>query len=262
MEIIDNHKCKICNKTYSSYSSLWTHTKNIHKAEINISKLTVNATYDNNPLKINKIYKCNYCDNEYNHKQSRWSHHQKCKIIFEEKEKKCKIIFEEKEQKKQLFEIKIAKINKKKEIKLAKINEKIKLAEINKELELAKIIPINNQLINLIVDKTNTIEELKTKIDENKTNSLIEINNNIQPKQQTLKLNDVIVISRSEDNYINATQLCQAGGKQFAHWYSLESTKNLISEAVNDIGIPISQLIDIKRGIVMNFNKVLGFIQI
>ncbi len=237
MEIIDKHKCKLCNKTYSSYSSLWNHNKNIHKLKNNISKLYISETNNNNPLKINKIYKCNYCDNEYNHKQSRWSHQQKCKIIFEEKE-----------QKKQLFEFKIAKINKKKEIKLAKINGKIKLAEINKELKLAKIIPINNQLINLIVDKTNTIEELKTKIDENKTNSLIEINNNIQPKQQTLKLNDVIVISRSEDNYINATQLCQAGGKQFAHWYSLESTKMLINEAVSDIGIPISQLIDIKKG--------------
>ena len=52
----------------------------------------------------------------------------------------------------------------------------------------------------------------------------IEINNNIQSKQQSLKLNDVVVISRSEDNYINAIQLCQAGNKLFEDWYSLDST--------------------------------------
>jgi hypothetical protein len=236
MEIIDNHKCKICNKTYSSYKSLWTHTKNIHKNDksTNIEFIPPNST--NNIQKLIN-YNCRYCNKIYDKIKSRWKHEQKCKIIFEEKE-----------QKKQLFEIKIAKINKKKEIKLAIINEKIKLAEINKELELAKIIPINNQLINLIVDKTNIIEELKTKIDENKTNSIIEINNNIQPKQQTLKLNDVIVISRSEDNYINATQLCQAGDKQFNDWFRLNTTKSLLIEAVSETGIPVSQLIDIKKG--------------
>ena len=98
--------------------------------------------------------------------------------------------------------------------------------------------------INLIVNKTNTIEELKTKIDENKNinNSLIEINN-IQP---ILKLNDVNVIARYDDNYINATQLCQAGNKLFNDWFCLNIS--LLIEAVNDIGIPISQLINIKNG--------------
>jgi hypothetical protein len=107
---------------------------------------------------------------------------------------------------------------------------------------------INNQLINLIVDKTNIIQELKTKIDENNnSNSLIELNNT-QVKQQSLKLNDVVVISRSEDNYINATQLCQAGGKQFNDWFRLNITKSLLIEAVSETGIPVSQLIDIKKG--------------
>ena len=231
----DEHKCNICNKIYSSYSSLWNHNKNIHKNNITTSTSKVRQKYINNTLEIsNYEYSCKYCDNKYTHKQSKWNHEQKCKVIFEEKNKE-----------KQINEIKIAEINS---------NEKIKLAEINsnKEIELAKIIPLNNQLINLIVDKTNIIEELKTKIDENKTNndSLIEINNNLQlkPKQQTLKLNDVVVISRSEDNYINATQLCQAGGKQFNDWFRLNTTKLLLIEAVSETGIPVSQLIDIKKG--------------
>ena len=221
----DDHKCNICNKIYSSYKTLWTHNKNKHKINItnNLNNSENNLIKsENNLIKSENNINCRYCNKEYHNIKSRWSHEKKCKINFNEKQNN---------------EIKLAKINS---------NEKIKLAEINKEIELAKLTPINNQLINLIVDKTNIIEELKTKIDENKTdnNSLIEI----QPKQQTLKLNDVVVISRSEDNYINATQLCQAGGKQFAHWYSLDSTKKLINEAVSDIGIPISQLIDIKKG--------------
>jgi hypothetical protein len=63
-----------------------------------------------------------------------------------------------------------------------------------------------------------------------------------------LTLNNIIIISRSEDNYINATQLCKAGGKQFKHWYYLESTKELINAAVSEVGIMASQLVDVKKG--------------
>jgi hypothetical protein len=137
MEIIDNHKCNICNKSYSSYSSLWNHNKNIHKNNINISKLLVSEKYVNSPLEINnRIYKCKYCNNEYNHKQSRWSHEQKCKIIYEEKKIENKIheikIAEINK------EIKLAEIDKEKEIELAKINLELKKVEIKKENSLIK----------------------------------------------------------------------------------------------------------------------------
>ena len=226
----DEHKCNICNKTYSSYKTLWTHNKNIHKSE-EIKKCQ-NVVINSHNTDINTL-KCKFCNKNFQNRSNRYRHEQKCKIMFDEKEKKNN------------------------EIKIAEINKEIKLAEINKEIELAKLIPINNQLINLIVDKTNTIQELKTKIDENKSNnnSLIEINNNIQSKQQSLKLNDVVVISRSEDNYINATQLCQAGDKLFADWYRLNTTKQLINEAESDMGIPISQLIDIKKGNSNDFHQ-------
>ena len=121
MEIIESHICKTCNKTYSSYSSLWNHNKNIHKNTViecipNVSKSNQNV---NN---VEKLYTCKYCNNNYSTRQNRWKHEKKCQIIFEEKEK-------------QNNEVKIAEINK--EIKLAEINEKIKIAEI--ELKLAEI---------------------------------------------------------------------------------------------------------------------------
>jgi predicted Zn-dependent protease len=45
-----------------------------------------------------------------------------------------------------------------------------------------------------------------------------------------LTLNNVVIESREGDNYVNATQLCKAGGKSFGLWYRLDSTKDLIRE--------------------------------
>ena len=42
--------------------------------------------------------------------------------------------------------------------------------------------------------------------------------------------------------------LFQAGDKLFAYWFRLNTTKQLLTEAVSDMGIPISQLIDVKKG--------------
>ncbi len=128
MEIIDKHKCKLCNKTYSSYSSLWNHNKNIHKNNnsTNVNFIPPNSTND---IQKSINYNCRYCNKIYNKNKSRWKHEQKCKVIYEEKNKE-----------KQLIEIKIAEINKEKEIELAKINKEIKLAEINLELKKVEII--------------------------------------------------------------------------------------------------------------------------
>jgi hypothetical protein len=95
----------------------------------------------------------------------------------------------------------------------------------------------------------------------------------------TLKLNNIIIEARKSDKFINATQICKAGGKQFAQWKLLESTKELVDTLQKtlqnelpkasyktlknnlkhrdedlkklDVGIPTSQniqLIDVKRG--------------
>jgi hypothetical protein len=207
---VDKHTCNVCNKMYSSYKSLWNHKKSFHNTIYN--NVIPNNLNNNIIINNTKEYKCKNCNKIFKMRQYRWKHEKTCKIKKENDNK---------------------------------------IQELEESINKLKNEPsINNQLINLIVDKTNTIEELKTKIDENKTNnnSLIEINNNTQLKQnQTLKFNDVIVISRSEDNYINATQLCQAGGKQFNDWFCLNTTEQLLNEAVNETGISISQLIDIKK---------------
>jgi len=53
--------------------------------------------------------------------------------------------------------------------------------------------------------------------------------------EKRLVLKDIVIESRASDNFVNATQLCKAGGKFFKDWYKLESTKNLINELHKDI---------------------------
>lgn len=57
-----------------------------------------------------------------------------------------------------------------------------------------------------------------------------------------------ITIPMREDGYINATMLCKAGGKEFKHWFENKTTKLLIYTSESEVGIPTSQLIDIKKG--------------
>ena len=93
------------------------------------------------------------------------------------------------------------------------------------------IYPINNQLINIIVEKTKKIEAL---IEEN----TLLIQNNIEGKKDeynSLTLNNSNINSRKEDMYINAIQLCKAGDKLFNDWYSLDSTKKLITDLKTEI---------------------------
>ena len=95
------------------------------------------------------------------------------------------------------------------------------------------IYPINNQLINIIVEKTKKIEEL---IEEKK----LLIQNNIEGKKDetntnSLLLNNISINSRKKDMYINAIQLCKAGDKLFNDWYSLDSTKKLITDLKTEI---------------------------
>ena len=214
MNLTQMYTCNICNKEYSSQSSLCNHNKRFHQTNINKCQPLANGCQ---PLAngCKPKIRCENCNKEFNTRQSKSKHKKKCTVTN----------------------------------KIDDLKEKNKIKQLEETIKELKTQPlINNQLINLIVDKTNIIEELKNKIDETKSNNNlpIKINNNIQLQQyKTLKLNNVNIISRCQDNYINATQLCQAGNKQFYHWFCLNIT--LLIEAVYESEIPISQLINIKK---------------
>lgn len=64
----------------------------------------------------------------------------------------------------------------------------------------------------------------------------------------SITLNNVQITTRRPDHYVNATELCQAGGKEFGQWNCLDSTQEFLTVLSSDVGIPKSQLIECKRG--------------
>jgi hypothetical protein len=269
MDIKMDFHCKVCNKYYSSYKSLWNHNSKFHNdnnkllstnnklLSTNINQISTSELSSTN----SKTYDCKYCNKSYNIIQSRWKHEQKCKeknnlllnIKAETELEKVKLqVFKEEK------EILKLKIDNQRELLLKEENKKLKeklqninLTKIKEDInDIKNNPPINNQLINIISDKNKKIEELSN-------NSQI-IQPNIEKHIKTfesLTLNNIVITSRSDDNFINATQLCQAGGKQFNDWYRLNTTKQLFNEAESETGIPVSLLVDIKKGNSSEFNQ-------
>jgi hypothetical protein len=198
---------------------LWIHNKKYH----NHNTIITNQLQSNDQSSNNQ--KCKYCNKIFSHYNNKWRHEKTCKSKVIE-------VSEITELKKEITELK----------------NMITTKNTTNNLETKLNFPINNHLIDIIVNKSNTIIDLKnenTELKENNiTNNLIAAN--IMPT--TLTLNDVVIVSRTEDNYINATHLCQAGNKKFNHWYSLDSTKQLINVLESKAGIPALELIEVNKG--------------
>ena len=102
--------------------------------------------------------------------------------------------------------------------------------EINKNnYKTAEIILLD--LINeIICNNDKQIKDKITIIDD--TISKNNINDNINEFDNNpinFILNNQIIQFREIDNYINATQLCKAGGKKFNDWLRFDTTKKLIN---------------------------------
>ena len=93
------YNCNICNKRYSSASSLWNHSKKFHISYVvnctsNVNNCTSNVV-NCASSEPNDKYKCKYCSKNYSSRQNKWNHEQKCKskinIIEENKNLKLEI---------------------------------------------------------------------------------------------------------------------------------------------------------------------------
>ena len=103
------------------------------------------------------------------------------------------------------------------------------------------------------------ITMFKTKVKGNTKAKMIQIINealakkkeeetkSMEQKPPDLELNGIVMLCR-EDGYIDATKLCQAGGKKFNDWYRLEQTNDLIQALNLKTGIDAIKLIDSKKG--------------
>uniref|UniRef100_A0A6C0I6Q1 KilA-N domain-containing protein n=1 Tax=viral metagenome TaxID=1070528 RepID=A0A6C0I6Q1_9ZZZZ len=191
---------------------------------------------------------CDICDTEISHSQNILKHKktekcQKIKILLDKRdninnEKINLLLNENKELKNEIVQLKYNITEK--DIKIKLIEEEYwKKQKILKNKEDKKE-NINNDTAFHIDINLNNKQLNKTKYKD--------IPEDIIKKEiQSLKLKDNYQLEyREEDGFINITNLCKAGGKQFKHWNSIDKTKKFLDVLSREVGIPTSELI--KRG--------------
>ena len=135
-----------------------------------------------------------------------------------------------------------------------------------KDIQLKSIQNKYEDLIKIVENtSTKSINNFKPK--QEILNNMFEIDININKKQlnktkykdipedvvktdiQSLKLKDNYQLEyREEDGFINITNLCKAGGKQFKNWNQNDKTKRFLDVLGMEAGIPAASLIKVGTG--------------
>ena len=244
-------ECEFCKKEFSTKTNLSTHQKT--------AKYCLELQG-----KENEKFKCEFCIKLFTSNKRLFDHHQICKdkIKKESKENESKYIDENKRLKNEIKKMERQtkeKIEEKDKQTKEKLEEKDKqIWELKSKLEkfenaviAAASEPKTKTTTNVVV---NTENENKTEIPiplhEQMSSIVIEEIKDDYDKEHysNITLNNIVITSRPIDHYVNATKLCQAGGKKFNDWLRLDTTKELINELSTEAGIPASGLVDTKRG--------------
>lgn len=177
-------KCGICNLEFKTRSGRWKHIKNKH------DKIEV------------IIFKCKYCNKKLSDRFSKWKHETKvCKKNnnLNSKNKKNEEVNEHED---------VKEHEEKKENKAYKLHSNInkKLDEIKQTI--IQSVPINNQLVEIIVNKNKIIENLtKTNLENelnvnniDNVNNINNIDNNdiIKNKEEEIKILKNLVLKKQK----------------------------------------------------------------
>jgi hypothetical protein len=99
--------------------------------------------------------------------------------------------------------------------------------------------------------KDSMIKELKELNKETSkiTDNIINSNRVVKPSfAKTLVLNDITIIARPGDGFINATELCKAGGKEFSNWLKNKNSDCFLQVLSSSLLIRRDELIDYETG--------------
>ena len=221
----------------------------------NIFKVSVN----------NKMsYKCEYCDNVYVNK---------CHLTRHQKTETCVKI-------QNIINKNIEKYNNKytelnniiEDLKNNNLNlnqkiiiQEIKLKEaIEKSEEYRKIVEKSATKSNNFKIKEDILNDNTFQIDINVNNKQLnkikykDVPEEIVKKDiQSLKLKDNYQLEyRDSDGYINITNLCKAGGKEFKSWNRLDKTKRFLDILSLEVKIHTSSLINLGSGHKIGNNNI------
>ena len=246
--------CEFCNKEFSSKGNLV-----VHQASAKYCLVLQGKT--------NTDFKCEHCSKIFTYQRNLSEHLNSCK----HKKKK------ETEKKDEIFR-KIQEENILLKNKNTETRKKIKQLEEKNEDIQNKLKEKDEHHLGILKDKNDYIAKLEAKLEKFEDIVLSKSENNQEYKEDKdesipiplkeqmssiiiedikedetvnysmITLNNVSITSRPIDHYVNATQLCQAGGKLFKDWFRLESTKELINELSADGRILPSGLVETKRG--------------
>ena len=239
--------CEYCQQTFSTKGNLTAHQKSTKYC------LSLQGIENNN-------FKCDYCEKTFTLQKILNEHIHSCK----EKKKKEK----EEENLKSLENIKTIRklekeVDKLKKCKETSDNYEKQLLEKDSQINalketIAKLEAKLEKFEDAIIASKKSTNDTTYEDDTEEENIPIPLHEKMssiiieeikeEVEYSNITLNNVVISSRPIDHYVNATQLCQAGGKKFSHWFSLDTTKELLNELSADAGIPASALVETKRG--------------
>lgn len=220
------YTCQFCHKTFNHKSNLSTHLSS--------------AKYCLELQGKEKIaLDCEFCKKGFANKYTLAIHHQSCedrvKVEFENKiaetVKNLTGLYEQQILTNSLlYNEKIAHL----QSKLAEKDVLLEKMWIERDSQFDKIIARDNPV------PSNVSERMEQLAEESKI---------LQPiHMSSLILNGIQVNSRHPDHYVNATQLCEAGGHRFTEWSRSDTSKEVITLLSSETGIPVHLLVESKRG--------------
>jgi endogenous inhibitor of DNA gyrase (YacG/DUF329 family) len=230
--------CEFCNNKFSNKSSMYNHQKTA-KYCIKIQGKDIS------------LFKCKYCDKILSTKQNLHIHIGSCSkynenVNINKWQDEKKSIINEYKVYAQADTDKISFLQEKLQEKdklLSKYESTIK--DLQKQMENIAL-----RAVSYNFEEETTIDIDNTQFtDCSDSESDDDGDDNQEYKLTPLELGKGITIEhREEDGYINVTNLCKAGGKQFKHWKSIQKTKAFLQVLSNEVGIPTSLLISHKTG--------------